>query len=326
MNAIARIVATSEYIPAQVLDNAELARRSGKDEDWYLRRTGIQRRARTGEHENSGTMAVAAVQALVESGAVLEGIDLIISACYTPWDTIGTSAHSVQRAFDLHDARAFEMSAACSSFVNALEIASTFLECGRSRRALIVATEHNSLYSDEDTNHLWGDGASAVLLEASSDGNAAHGFDVLAVQTYGRADLGSGPTAVTMQPRGVGLTMPVGREVFQHACDQMERIGREILDRCGVAAADVALVVPHQANLRIINVVAERLEIPAARVAVTIDVLGNTGSASIPITLHRNAAAVPIGSAVLLVAFGGGYSVGGALLRRCGAWHAARAC
>lgn len=321
MSIDVRILATSEYVPQNVLDNAELARTTGKDEDWFLRRTGIVRRRRAGPGENSGTMAVAAVRALPRPLDV--PIDLIIGASYTPWDTIGTSAHVVQREFQIEGARAFEMSAACSSFVNALEVACTFIETGRSRRALIVATEHNSLYSDQNTNHLWGDGASAVLLGAATEppgnpsaGATAPAFDVLAVRTYGRATLGSGPGAVTQQPRGVGLTMPVGREVFQHACDEMEAIAREILGQAGMTPSDLALVVAHQANLRIIHVVADRLGVPGERIAVTIDELGNTGSASVPITLHRYSHRVPANGMVLLLAFGGGYSVGGALLRR----------
>ena len=173
-------------------------------------------------------------------------------------------------------------------------MAATFVETGRSRCALIVATEHNSFFSDDDSNHLWGDGAAAVLLTASGN------FRVLA----------------TMKPRDGGLKMPHGREVFQNACDEMEQISREILAKTALKVGDLALVVPHQANLRILQVLSERLEIPNDRIAVSIDRLGNTGSASDPITLHRNIHRVPPGGNVLLVAFGGGYSVGAAILQR----------
>ena len=144
----------------------------------------------------------------------------------------------------------------------------------------------------------------------------AGALKVLATMTRGRADLGRGPDAVLMQPRAGGLQMPHGREVFQNAIEEMESISREILAGAGLGVADVSLVVPHQANLRILQALAEKLQIDAERIAVSIDELGNTGSASVPITLHRNESRIPPGGKVLLVSFGGGYSVGAALLER----------
>lgn len=305
------ILAMGEYVPQQVLDNEYYAARTGKPVDWFVRRTGIVERRRAGELETSASMAIAAVQDLLRhTGQWPARVDLVISASYTPHDTIGTTAHQIQREFALHDAKVFELSSACSSFLNALEVAATFIEAGRSRCALIVATEHNSHFSDADTDHLWGDGAAAVLLAPGGS------LRVRSTLTRGRAELGRGPQAVSMRPRAGGLQMPHGREVFHHAVVEMEHIGREILGAAGLAPADVSLLVPHQANLRILQALAEKLEIDAARVAVSIDQLGNTGSASIPITLHRNVARIPEGGRVLLLSFGGGYSVGAALLER----------
>jgi len=309
--SVAHVFATGEYVPENVLDNAHFAATTGKPAEWFVRRTGILERRRAGAAESSATMAVLAVRNLLESiGTWPVPVDLVISASYTPHDTIATTAHHVQREFGLRNAKVFELSSACSSFLNALEVAATFVETGRSRCALIVATEHNSFFSDDDSNHLWGDGAAAVLLTASGN------FRVLATMSRGRADLGRGTEAVTMKPRDGGLKMPHGREVFQNACDEMEQISREILAKTALKVGDLALVVPHQANLRILQVLSERLEIPNDRIAVSIDRLGNTGSASVPITLHRNIHRVPPGGNVLLVAFGGGYSVGAAILQR----------
>lgn len=310
--SVAHIVATSEYVPDNIVDNAHFAALTGKPTEWFLRRTGILERRRAGSDENSSSMAIRAVRGLLDSLKRWPApIDLVISASYTPHDTIGTTAHQVQREFGLRDAKVFELSSACSSFLNALEVGATFIEAGRSRCALLVATEHNSHFSDDDSNHLWGDGAAAVLL--MPDGP----FRVLATKTRGRADLGRGPDAVSMRPLAGGLQMPHGREVFQNAIDEMGLISREILDEVGLGVDDVALVVPHQANLRILHALAERLKIADDKVAVSIDQLGNTGSASVPITLHRNAHRVPAGGKVLLVSFGGGYSVGAAVLERC---------
>ncbi|MFO1466215.1 MAG: ketoacyl-ACP synthase III [Steroidobacteraceae bacterium] len=279
--------------------------------DWFVRRTGIEERRRAGADETSSSMAIAAVRDLLAGiGQWPAPVDLVISASYTPHDTIGTTAHQVQREFALRDAKVFELSSACSSFLNALEVAVTFIEAGRSKCALIIATEHNSHFSDDESNHLWGDGAAAVLLAPGGP------WRVLSTMTRGRADLGKGPAAVRMQPRGGGLSMPHGREVFQNACEEMEQISREICAGAKLAPGDLSLVVPHQANLRILQVLAEKLRLDPARIAVSIDKLGNTGSASVPITLHRNESRVPPGGRVLLVSFGGGYSVGAALLER----------
>jgi 3-oxoacyl-[acyl-carrier-protein] synthase-3 len=309
--ALAHVFATGEYVPDNVFDNAHFAAITGKTADWFVRRTGIHERRRAGSTETSATMAVLAVRNLLTSiGSWPAPVDLVISASYTPHDTIATTAHHIQREFGLRGAKVFELSSACSSFLNALEVAATFVEAGRSQCALIVATEHNSFFSDDESNHLWGDGAAAVLLMARGE------FRILATMSRGRADLGRGTEAVNMQPRGGGLKMAHGREVFQNACDEMEQISREILHNTGLEVGDLALVVPHQANLRILQVLAERMKIPNDRVAVSIDRLGNTGSASVPITLHRNIHRVPPGGKVLLVSFGGGYSVGAAVLER----------
>ena len=307
----ATLFATGEYVPDHVLGNEHFAAQTGKPVDWFVRRTGILERRRAGEQETSASMAIAAVHDLLRHiGQWPAPVDLVISASYTPHDTIGTTAHQVQREFTLRDARVFELSSACSSFLNALEVATTFIEAGRSACALIVATEHNSHFSDADSNHLWGDGAAAVLLAPGG------GLRVLATLTRGRAELGRGPEAVRLQPRAGGLQMPHGREVFHHAVAEMEHIAREVLGAAGLAPTDVSLLVPHQANLRILQALGDRLGIDPARVAVSIDRLGNTGSASIPITLHRNDQRVPARGKVLLLSFGGGYSVGAALLER----------
>ncbi len=311
IEAATSLVAVAEYVPALALNNDHFAQRTGRPAEWFERRTGIIERRRAGTDEDTASMGIRAVASLLEQIREWpEPVDLVISASYTPSDTIGTVAHRVQRHFNLSGARAFELSSACSSFLNALEVADSFFCAGRSRCALVVASEQNGRYSDEDTNHLWGDGAAAVLL------GAAGKFRLLAIRTYGRAEVGRGPDAVRMSPMQGGLQMPHGREVFQHACDEMQEIGEQLVRDCGLSMRDVSLLVPHQANLRILSVLADRFSLPRERLAVTIDTLGNTGSASIPISFNRWAAHVPEGGYVLMLSFGGGYSVGAALLQR----------
>lgn len=307
----------SEYLPEQVVDNQYFSDKTGKAPDWFEARTGMRERRRAGTGENATTMAVAAVESLRKSlPNGLGPVDLIIGGSYTPWDTLATMAHVVQRTFNLQDARALYISSACSSFLNAIEMAAAYFDSGRSKNALIVMAEHNSLYCKDDdfkSGHLWGDGAAALLL--SKEKTPGTFLSVLDVTTQGLGHLGVGPEGVYLSVRDEGLVMPNGRDVFQHACRSMEEISRELLRKNGLSVEDVRLLVAHQANGRIISHVAETLGLPSDRVANTVQTLGNTGCASVPITLFRSRQLLRSGDNVLLIAFGGGYSSGGALAR-----------
>ena len=311
------ILGTGEFVPDQVVDNEHFARLTGRDAHWFEQRTGILRRHRAGD-ETVNTMAVKSVESLLASGLSLAGVDLVLAASYTPLDTIATIAHVLQRHFALNGARAIYVSTACSSFLDALDIAQAYLAADRARKILIVAAEKNSAYSrDEDamSGHLWGDGAAAVLV--GDDANGAQ-YRVVDVQTRGLADKGAGPEAIFCNPSGAGLVMTKGKEVFMHACHEMASITREILGRNGLGIEDLRLLVPHQANKRIIDHVAHDLKLAPEQVAITITELGNTGCASVAITFHRFSPQVKVGEYVLLVTFGGGYSSGAALLKRIG--------
>jgi 3-oxoacyl-[acyl-carrier-protein] synthase III len=309
------ILATSEYLPEKVVDNEYFSALLGKPPSWFEDRTGILQRRRAGADENVHTMAVGAVAALQAQGASLADVDLVIAASYTPLDTIGTIAHVVQRQFNLQGARTMYISTACSSFMDALDVAYVYFKAGKASKALIVAVEHNSAYARDDdpmSGHLWGDGASAVLVGNTA---AASAFEVVQIDTKGLADQGHGPEAVSLTAAR-GLTMPYGREVFTRACEEMAAAVRSLLAGNRLDIGHVRLLVPHQANKRILDHVANDLELPKDRVALTIDSLGNTGCASVAIALHRFGHAVAAGEWIVLVTFGGGYSVGAALLRR----------
>ena len=309
------ILATGEYLPERIVDNEYFSALLNKPPSWFVDRTGIQARRRAGATENVHSMALDAVNALKRQGHELADVDLIIAASYTPLDTIGTLAHAIQREFRLVGARAMYLSTACSSFLDGLDVAAMYFKSGKIRRALIVASEHNSAYArDEDpmSGHLWGDGASAMLLSATGEGAR---FEVLDVSTKGLADLGHGPEAITLR-QPAGITMPQGREIFLHACEQMSAAIRRLLEANRLGIEDVRLVVPHQANKRILDHVAKDLGLPLERVAMTITSLGNTGCASVAITFHRFASALAVGDTAVLVTFGGGYSVGTALVKR----------
>jgi len=311
------ILGSGEFIPARVVDNAYFSQATGRPADWFVQRTGIQQRRRAEGAEDLNSMGIAAVESLLERGGLsLEGVDLIVAASYTPVDTIGTLAHVIQRRFKLRGARALYLSTACSSFMDAVDLTTAYFQSGRAHRALIVAAEHNSAFArdeDERSGHLWGDGAAAVLLDKQPQGAE---FEVIDVRTRGLAECGQGPLAITLNPRAGELLMPYGKEVFARACQEIAAATREVLTANGLSVEDVRLFIPHQANKRIIDHVAVNLGLPPERVAVTITDLGNTGCASVAITLHRFGRDVAPGEYLVLTTFGGGYSVGAALLRR----------
>jgi 3-oxoacyl-[acyl-carrier-protein] synthase-3 len=316
-----QILDIASYLPETVLDNRRLSELTGREEDFFLRRTGIRQRRRAAPGENTNTMAVSAVRALgAASRARLADVDLVIGCSYTSWDLIGTLAHAVQREFVMTRARAFTLSSACSSAANALEVAAAFFDAGRSTLALIVAADHNSLHSndsDQRSGHLWGDGAAAMLVSREPEPQAC--FTVKDVWTMGLGHVGLGPEAIALQPHGPGLVMPHGKDVFVQACEGMEAAARLVLGRNGLVAADLGLLVPHQANQRIIDHVAERLALAPGRVASTIASYGNTGCASAIVTLDEHQHRLAGGDLALVLTFGGGYSAGAALLQKLAA-------
>jgi 3-oxoacyl-[acyl-carrier-protein] synthase-3 len=262
-------------------------------------------------------MAISAVAELERTApGCLQGVDLVIGASYTPWDTIATIAHVVQRHFSLANARAMFISTACSSFLDSLDVTASYFAAGRASKALVVAVEHNSLYSsdsDEKSGHLWGDGAAALLLTKTALGPSVQ---ILDVRTVGRADMGRGPEGINMIPKGQGLVMPYGKDIFIHACREMVAATRDIVAGNDLQLADVGMLITHQANKRIMDCVIQHLESPHMQVPMTIAELGNTGCAGVAITYHRNAHLLRAGQHAVLTVFGGGYSTGAALLRR----------
>jgi len=201
--------------------------------------------------------------------------------------------------------------------VNALEVAVAMLCCGQSTTALIVGADHNSRHArDEDdrAGHLWGDGASALLLQNTAESTGA--YSLIDIVTEGRATLGEGPGAIRLLTHKGEIEMSDGRAVFSIACRELQRISELLLSRNGLSVADIALLCPHQANQRIIDHVAAALNVAPEKVGSSIRHYGNTGCASAFITLAERGAALSPGDLVLVPVFGGGYSVGAVLLRR----------
>lgn len=284
-----------------------------------MARTGIHTRSRAGEGETTTSMGCDAVDQLVANNPdALQGVDLIIGSSYTPDDTLSTLPARVQRHFNITDARVYFISTACSSFISALEMARLMLLAGEVHKALIVVSEHNSFYSDDAdrfSGHLWGDGAAAILVST----NAANAmFSVDYVFSRGVACAGKGPDAISLNPAkgNHGLLMKEGRDVFARACEYLAEETRTAVAKLKLSIADIDWLVPHQANLRILTNVAKSLGLSMDHCAVTVDQLGNTGCASIPISIQHVLAKIKSGHMVAAAAFGGGYSSGAAILTR----------
>ncbi|GAB4127138.1 MAG: ketoacyl-ACP synthase III [Raineya sp.] len=310
------IIGMAGYIPQQIIDNSYFSEITGLSKDWFLSRTGIQTRRKAEKEENTNVLAIKAVENLVQEHQIsLTDIDLIVGATYTPYDTIHTLAHAAQSYLKISDIPVLSISTACSSFVNALEIVEGYFAMGKARKALVVAADHNTAYSDEtdkNSGHLWGDGASAILITQQKPENKA--LKILDIITAGGGNLGKAPESVFLRPIDEGFLMNSGRDVFVHACEYMSKISTRILNRNQKSIKDIAYFIPHQANWRITQNVAENLSLPLNKVLSNVQYLGNTGCAGCSIALWEHQQVYEPGDLILIAVFGGGYSYGAALL------------
>jgi 3-oxoacyl-[acyl-carrier-protein] synthase-3 len=307
------------YLPAAVVTNEHFTRLNGLASDWIIERTGIRERRKAGPGENANTMGVAATRALLAELPAFDpkGIDLIVAGTYTPHDTIYTAAHAVQRELDINEIPVVSISSACSSLLNAIEIVEGYFALNKASQALVVVTEHNTAYNNEEdtmAGHLWGDGAAALLItkERLSDDD----LHIKQVLTGGAAPVGKADEAVTLKPVDKGIVMPFGRDVFQQACTYMTRITQHLLDKNGMVANDLTYLIPHQANLRISVNVTKQLGLDPTRAVNNIDRLGNTGCAGSAIGLAEIWDTLQPGNKVIVTVFGGGYSYGAMLLEK----------
>ena len=308
------ILGTGAYVPEKILTNAELARSVDTSDEWILTRTGIRERRIAGEKETTSEMAAAAARAaLADAGLTAADIDLIIVATATPDLQMPATACLVQSKIGATPRSAcFDLNAACSGFIYALDTAWAMLASGRYRHALVIGAEKLSGivdWQDRSTCVLFGDGAGAVVL-----GPARGTGQLLGARLYaegGHTDL----LCVRPGPKPV-ITMK-GREVFKVAVREMEDAVRDILEQHQLSAHQISCVIPHQANRRIIEAIAQYLDLPTDRFVVNLDRYGNTSAASIPLALDeaRRSGRIRAGDTTLLVAFGAGLTYGAALVR-----------
>ncbi len=311
------INAIGHYTPKEVIPNDYFKKMNGLDDEWIFKRTGIKTRVRSTEEENSNSMGIDAVKALAtQYTGALEGVDLIVGATYSPYDTVLTLAHAVQREFELKGAKATTITSACSSFVNALEIAEMYIKAGKCQKALIVASECNSCYSNDvcsKSGHLWGDGAGCVVISAEKTNEKDP--EIVDIISEGLGHIGQADESVYLRPANGKLEMPIGRDVFVNACTYMAKAVEDITLKNGITTDEIDYLIPHQANIRIMRNVASGLKIPEEKVVTNVDTLGNTGSASTVIGLSQIYSEVKSGSNVVFTVFGGGYSMGGVYVK-----------
>lgn len=318
-----RIAGTGSYLPSHVVTNADLERLVETSDEWIRSRTGIRERRKAAEGETTGDLAFhAANAALASAGVEARDLDLIIVGTTTPDLIFPSTACLLQHRLGANGCAAFDVNAACSGFLYALGVADNFIRAGSARKALVIGAETLTRmvdWGDRATCVLFGDGAGAVVLEASAEPG------ILATKLHadgGHKDLLYSPVGVSVgfhanEPNaGVCIRMS-GNEVFKVAVRTLDRIVGETLEAAGVGEAQVDWLIPHQANLRIIEATAKRLRLPMERVIVTVDRHGNTSSASVPLALDEavRSGKVQRGQTLLLEAFGGGFTWASALIR-----------
>ncbi len=308
----------AHYYPENRVPNAFFTELNGLTDEWLQSRTGISERRKAGEDENVQTLALEAVKRGLEGIPYeKEDIDLIVAATYTPFDTIATLGHAVQRLINKPHIPVLSLSTACSSLLNALEVAQGYMAMGKSRRSLVVAADHNTAYArldDPKSGHLWGDGAVAYFISDEAMPSRKN-LEVLDLTTGGAACVGEGLEGVVLQPRHGGLRMPHGRDVFIHAVQYMSRITQELLNKHNISIDEVAYFAPHQANYRISKKVAQDLGLSIEKVLSNIQYLGNTGAAGCGIAISENWEKFQADDIIVNAVFGGGYSYGGMLMK-----------
>lgn len=321
------ILGSGSELPTKVMTNTDFEKLIDTSDEWITTRTGIKERRILEEGKGSADMAYhASVKALQAAGLEANDLDAIIVGTCTPDYPMPSSACVLEDMLGARKVFSFDVNAACSGFLNALAVTDSFVRTGKIRNALVVGTDVLSRvinWHDRTTCVLFGDGAGAIVVGASSDGN--RGILSTRLRTDGSyAKTLYVPAGGSLKPASIEtienkqhtITMN-GKEVFKIAVRAMEEISREVLEEANVSIDEVSLVIPHQANRRIINALAERLKVPLEKVVVNVDKYGNTSAASVPVALDEawRQGRIAAGDTVLLNSFGAGFAWGAALIR-----------
>jgi 3-oxoacyl-[acyl-carrier-protein] synthase-3 len=308
-------------LPPRVVTNAELAEQVDTSDEWIRERTGITARHIAGDGETTGTLATAAARAALADAGISPGeVDLIVLATATPDNTFPATATQVQDALGCHGGIAFDVAAVCSGFLYALATADSMLRTGMAKCALVIGAETFSRildWEDRATCVLFGDGAGAFVMcaeDVAEDGPGVLATRLHADGTHGELLYVDGGPSTTGT---VGKLRMKGREVFRHAVVNLAQVLEDVLKATGHDASELDWIVPHQANLRILEATARKLGLPFERMVVTVDRHANTSAASVPLAFDaaRRDGRIKAGDLVMLEAMGGGFTWGASLVR-----------
>lgn len=323
MTIYARIAGTGSYLPEKILTNAELEKIVETSDQWIRERTGIEQRHIAAEGQTTVDLAEqAALRAMEAAGVTASELDLIVMGTTTPDIIFPSSACLLQARIGANGCPAFDVNAACSGFIFALATADKFIRAGAAKTVLVVGAETLTRmldWSDRNTCVLFGDGAGAVVLKADAE------TGILSTHLHsdgGKKELLYNPVGVSagfrLDEKNAGVrVLMAGSEVFKYAVKALDSVVDEALEANGIDKSQLDWLIPHQANLRIIEATAKRLAMPMERVVLTVHKHGNTSAASVPLALDEavRSGRVQRGQLVLMKAFGGGFTWGSALMR-----------
>lgn len=318
-----RITGVGSSLPKRVVTNAELEKTVDTTSEWIEQRTGILQRYIADESETSASLGEAAARAALENAGVTpDDIDLIIVATSTPDNTFPATAVNIQNRLGMKHGAAFDVQAVCTGFIYAITTADLYIRGGMAKRVLVIGAETFSRlmdWEDRTTCVLFGDGAGAVVLEASEGVGLTSDAGILAAHL--RSDgshkdklyVDGGPSST----QTTGHLRMVGREVFKHAVSMITDVIEDSFNTAGITGDEIDWFVPHQANRRIIEASAKKLGIPENKVVITVNQHGNTSAASVPLALTQAVSdgRIKKGDLVLLEAMGGGFTWGAVLIR-----------
>ncbi len=316
---VAKIAGTGSYLPQRILSNADFEKMVDTTDEWIFTRTGIRERHVAAEGEFTSDLALqASLKAIEAAGITANQIDLIIVATTTPDKIFPSVATMLQRKLGIAGCPAFDIQAVCSGFIYALATADNFIQAGAAKCALVLGAETFSRivdYTDRSNCILWGDGAGAIILEATDHVNAA---EQGVISTHLHADGNyENMLHVPRKAEGNDTVIMEGNAVFKMAVNTLDQIVDETLAANSMQKSDIDWLVPHQANIRILQATAKKLNMSMDKVVVTVDKHGNTSAASIPLALDVAVrdGRIKRGDVILMEAFGGGFTWGSALIR-----------
>lgn len=314
------IIGTGSYLPRKILTNSELSTMVDTTDEWIVSRTGIKQRHIAGEGELTSDMAsFAAREAIKSAGIDHSEIDMII-VCTTSADkSFPSVAVMVQANLGIKNIPAFDLQAVCSGFVYGMTVADNFIKAGSAKHILLIGAESMSKlvdWKDRNTCVLFGDGAGAVVLKAV-DSEKHQGVIATKIQADGCLESILYTDGGIASTQNAGVTKMLGKEVFKHAVEKMSNVILDLLDTSGYKKSDINWIIPHQANARILDAIANRLDFPLDKIVMTLDLQANTSAATIPLALdhHVKAGKMKSGDLVIFTALGGGLTWGGILMR-----------